>query len=124
VSTSDPANLEQIKCDILPSIGVGVTKIMGSGIDDWVYWHFFAVTINFYSSHIELVPNNICMTILSLISHYSRTDLYNSLIHESTAFYNCHVVRIDATLSNTSSVLWVSREFLCYYSLPQKQIFI
>jgi hypothetical protein len=25
--------------------------IMGSGFDDWVYWHFFTVTINYYSSH-------------------------------------------------------------------------
>jgi hypothetical protein len=24
--------------------------ITGSGLDDWVYWHFFTITINYYSS--------------------------------------------------------------------------
>jgi hypothetical protein len=30
--------------------GVRVTKIAGSRLDDWIYWHFFAITINYYSS--------------------------------------------------------------------------
>jgi hypothetical protein len=28
---------------------------MGSGFDDWVYWHFFTITVNYNSSHIELL---------------------------------------------------------------------
>jgi hypothetical protein len=38
-------------------------KIIGSGFDDLVYWHFFTITrtFNYNSSHIELL-NNICLT--------------------------------------------------------------
>jgi hypothetical protein len=25
--------------------------IEGSGFDDWIYWHFFTITINYDSSH-------------------------------------------------------------------------
>jgi hypothetical protein len=44
--------------------------IMGFGLDDWIYWHFFTITVNYNSSHIELLPNAVWR-----ISHYSRTDL-------------------------------------------------
>jgi hypothetical protein len=39
---------------------------MGSGFDDCVYWHFFTATVNYNSSHIELLPNDPCVTNLSL----------------------------------------------------------
>jgi hypothetical protein len=35
---------------------------MGSGFDDWVYWHFFTITVNCNSSHIELLLNDVCLT--------------------------------------------------------------
>jgi hypothetical protein len=38
---------------------------MGSGLDDCVYWHFFTVTDNCNSSHIELLPNDVCLTNVS-----------------------------------------------------------
>jgi hypothetical protein len=31
---------------------------MGSGFDDWVYWHFFTITDNYSSSHAELLLDN------------------------------------------------------------------
>jgi hypothetical protein len=31
--------------------GVAWLIIMGSGFDDWIYWHFFTITINYYSSY-------------------------------------------------------------------------
>jgi hypothetical protein len=34
---------------------------MGSGFDDWVYWHFFTTTVNFNSSHTELPMNDDCL---------------------------------------------------------------
>jgi hypothetical protein len=34
---------------------------MGSRFDDWVYWHFFTITLDHNSSHIELLLN-ICLT--------------------------------------------------------------
>jgi hypothetical protein len=35
---------------------------MGSGVDDWIYWLFFTITINSVSSQIELLLNNVCLT--------------------------------------------------------------
>jgi hypothetical protein len=43
---------------------------MGSGFDDWVYWHFLTITDNYNSSHIELLLN-VCLTNL----YESRTNL-------------------------------------------------
>jgi hypothetical protein len=34
---------------------------MGSGFDDWVYLHFVTITVNYNSSHIELL-NEVCLT--------------------------------------------------------------
>jgi hypothetical protein len=47
---------------------------MGSGLDDWVYWHFFTITVHYNISHIELLLNAACLTNLSLLSE-SRTGL-------------------------------------------------
>jgi hypothetical protein len=61
-------------CDIC---GVCVTNITGSGLDDWVYWHFFTITTNYNSSHIELVLNYE----LQLLSEECLLDLrMNSLL--------------------------------------------
>jgi hypothetical protein len=38
---------------------------MGSGFDDWVYWHFFTITVDYNSSHIELLLNDVCPRNLS-----------------------------------------------------------
>jgi hypothetical protein len=35
---------------------------MGSGFNDWIYWHFFIITINYNSSHIELFLHDVCLT--------------------------------------------------------------
>jgi hypothetical protein len=42
--------------------GVSVT---GSGLDDWIYWPFFTITINYDSSDIELLLNDVCLANLS-----------------------------------------------------------
>jgi hypothetical protein len=34
---------------------------MSYGFDDWVYWHFFTVTVVYNSSHIELLLNEVCL---------------------------------------------------------------
>jgi hypothetical protein len=73
---------------------------MGSGYDDWVYWHFFTITFDYNSSHIELLLNDVSLanlyeesqTALSLISDCSLTNL--GLI-STTAFYNCHATGIS-----------------------------
>jgi hypothetical protein len=35
---------------------------MGSGFDDWIYWHFFTITADYNSSHTELLLNDVCLT--------------------------------------------------------------
>jgi hypothetical protein len=35
---------------------------MGSRFDDWIYWHFFTIIVNYNSSHIELLLNGVCLT--------------------------------------------------------------
>jgi hypothetical protein len=35
---------------------------MGSRSDDWVYWHFFTITVDYNSSHIELLLDDVCLT--------------------------------------------------------------
>jgi hypothetical protein len=35
---------------------------MGFGFDGWVYLHFFTITVNYNSSHIELLLNDVCLT--------------------------------------------------------------
>jgi hypothetical protein len=35
---------------------------MGSECDDWVYWQFFTITVNYNSSHIELILNDVSLT--------------------------------------------------------------
>jgi pyruvate formate-lyase activating enzyme-like uncharacterized protein len=32
---------------------------MGSEFDDWVYWHFFTIALNYNSLHIELLMNSL-----------------------------------------------------------------
>jgi hypothetical protein len=36
--------------------------ITGSEFDDWIYWHYFTITVTYNSSHIELLLNDVCLT--------------------------------------------------------------
>jgi hypothetical protein len=42
--------------------GLAWRIITGSGFDDWLYWHFFTITVNYNSWHIELLLNYVCLT--------------------------------------------------------------
>jgi hypothetical protein len=55
--------------------GFALLIIMGSEFDDWIYWHFFIITINYSSSHIHLPLNDVCLTNLY---EESLADLLNS----------------------------------------------
>jgi hypothetical protein len=66
-----------IYCHVL---GVAWRITMGSGFDDWIYFHFFTITVACKSSHTELFAN------LSLLSE-SRTGLSYSF-DLSTLFLN------------------------------------
>jgi hypothetical protein len=60
--------------------GLAWQIIMGSGFNDWIYWHFFIITVNYNSSHIELLLHNVYLTNLSRISNWSESlKLMNQL---------------------------------------------
>jgi hypothetical protein len=54
---------------------------MGSGFDDWVYWHFFTIIVNYNSSYIELLLKNVC---LSNLYEESLTALNESEFYVTT----------------------------------------
>jgi hypothetical protein len=54
---------------------------MGSGFDDWVYWHFFTITVDYDSAHIELLLNDVCLANLSEESLTAVGILDWSLLH-------------------------------------------
>jgi hypothetical protein len=80
-------------CDIVTYKGLASVMITGSGFGDWVYCYFFTIIVNYNSSHIELLLNDVSLTNRGLISHCS-------LIYELTPIYNCHADRIQVTTSN------------------------
>jgi hypothetical protein len=49
---------------------------MGSGYDDWIYWHFFTITFDYNSSHTELLLNDVRLTNLY---EETRLNLFNFL---------------------------------------------
>jgi hypothetical protein len=53
---------------------------MGSGFDDWIYCHFFTITVNYNSSHIELL--NICLKNLYEESLTNLGLISTTRIHE------------------------------------------
>jgi hypothetical protein len=48
--------------NIVTHKGLAWLIIMGSRFRDWIYWHFFTITVNYDSSHIELLLNDVCLT--------------------------------------------------------------
>jgi hypothetical protein len=87
---------------------------MGSGFDDWVYWHFFTLTINYYSSQSILTPE------ASLHSaSRSTTDCKRSSLSPINLR---HGPRTENTLRtphpSNSSIFVLSQECLCQHSLP------
>jgi hypothetical protein len=51
---------------------------MGSGIDDWIYGHFFTIRVNDNSSHIELL-NDVCLANLSVLNVESSLTLRSTV---------------------------------------------
>jgi hypothetical protein len=66
---------------IVTSQGFAWLIIMGSGFDNWVYWHFFTITVNYKSSHIELLLNDVCVTNALCRISDSCLNLSNSRIN-------------------------------------------
>jgi hypothetical protein len=87
---------------------------MGSGFDDWIYWHFFTITVIYNSSHIALSLNDVCLTNLyeeSLATQISWTELISMRIEYRSPsqticsfcylfcpFYRCKLIYASAAI--------------------------
>jgi hypothetical protein len=103
-------SIPSIPIDVVMYLGFAWLIIMGCGFDDWVYWHFFTIMINYDSSQSMTVYNSLhsllgyeCILFYCdewwMTNHCSHTELpwitnYDShltnalLIYEWTLFYN------------------------------------
>jgi hypothetical protein len=111
---------------------------MGSGSDDYIYWHFFTIKVDYNSSHIELLLNDVCLTNLSLLSE-SWTGLYSSHSRMHCRLYLlggrdrrhhvlefvCSVVvlRESCTCINSQATAWLSVSNF-QFSYPWKLCFV
>jgi hypothetical protein len=77
--------------------GVRVTNNNGFLIWWLVLLELLTITVNYDSSRIELLFNDVCLTNLY---EESQTKPYYSRINEWTLFYNSHPSRIEVTISN------------------------
>jgi hypothetical protein len=48
--------------------------IVGSAFDDWVYWHFFTITINYYSSESILTAEASLHSASRSMTAYKQTN--------------------------------------------------
>jgi hypothetical protein len=113
--------------------------IPGSGFDDWVYWHFFTITLNYNSSHIELLLNDVCLTnVVWRIRDCIKCMNELPFITVTWPKYkspcwavNCSllfcVIHCSGNISNSSSVILLSvamKHFMFSNLLPANDSFI
>jgi hypothetical protein len=72
---------------------------MGYGFDDWIYWYFFTITINYYSSKSVLTAE------ASLYSASPSTSLFPCFF-EFIAFYKIPENLIEIIVSKGSVLLF------------------
>jgi hypothetical protein len=67
---------------------------MGSGFVDWIYWHFVTITINYDSSHIELILEQRLSdeSLTNLGPIFTTLEFTNQLpfIAATVNFFRCH----------------------------------
>jgi hypothetical protein len=86
--------------------------IMGSGFNDWVYWHFFTITINYYSSQSILTDE------ASLHSASRSTTLSNPLLLGIHCLLYLPQNMIEITASKGSILLFENELLETMYSFP------
>jgi hypothetical protein len=90
--------------------GLAWRIIMGSGIDDWIYWHFFTITVNRHSSHIELLLNDVYLTNLYEESLTALNDA--CLTNESLKSLHSSVYRLARIQGNPCKWFVVTKSCL------------
>jgi hypothetical protein len=69
---------------------------MDSEFDDWVYWHFFTIKLDYHISHIELLLNDVCVTNL-----YEESQLIATLSNSRINFL-LYLPKVEITASKGS----------------------
>jgi hypothetical protein len=82
---------------------------MGSGFDEWVYWHFFTITVEYNSSHTELLLNTVCLTNL-----YEEFLTNLGLISTATLEFTNALLSITATWPGEKSSYLTLPLFCCH----------
>jgi hypothetical protein len=67
---------------------------MGSGFDDWIYWHFFTITVNYDSSQSMTVYDSLSSLLNYQCLPFCVTDL---------------VLICESAISSASVVRWLTR---------------
>jgi hypothetical protein len=103
--------------------GLSWRIIMGYGVDDRVYWHFFTITVNYYSSHIELLLNDVCL--INFPWRISHCCLNLGLVSTTLRIESESYVTTDgqpASLSWNKAPFWCLRPDL-YYCMTLKRVY-
>jgi hypothetical protein len=87
---------------------------MGSALDDWIYWHFFIITVNYNSSHTELLLHDVCLTNLyeesrtnlSLISDCFESESDSELLYDWRFTTNQFLLETSPLRPTTSNFIF------------------
>jgi hypothetical protein len=95
----------QTKChNIVTYEGLAWLIIMGSGFDDWIYWHFFTITVNYDSSQSMTVYDSLP----SLLDHECL------LFHcdEWWTMNHCSHIELFKLRLSDESLLWMNKTLI------------
>jgi hypothetical protein len=71
-----------LKCSkILSRIGVSWLIIMGPGFDDWIYWHFFTIAVNYDSLQSMTLYDSLHFLTTSVFSSTTTNDDWRITVH-------------------------------------------
>jgi hypothetical protein len=101
--------------------GIAWLKIMGSIFDNRVYCHFFTITVDYNSLHIELLLNsvslaNLCKEFLTVFVSCAglwSLEFYSSWIESESESYVTSDSQ-SASLSWNKAPIWGLRPDICY----------
>jgi hypothetical protein len=95
---------------------------MGSGFDDWFYWHFFTITVDYNSSLIELLDD---ISLKNKSTNLGLTTRYLLLYDNYGSVFVCALWREDVSvclLALVSAVLVGSESLWCRDHILLSQI--
>jgi hypothetical protein len=80
---------------------------MDAGLDDWIYWHFFTITINYDSSQSTTVYNSLCSLLDSECPPFCMTDLVLISTSATSSASVVHWLILHSWTLNYWSAFWI-----------------